>query len=69
MAKILIIDDDDQLRISFSKLLTEGHYDVVSAASGKAGIEIVKITPLDLVIPDVHLPGMNGLETFKEIKK
>ncbi|WP_321494101.1 sigma-54 dependent transcriptional regulator [uncultured Desulfobacter sp.] len=69
MAKILIIDDDDQLRISFSKLLTEEHYDVVSAASGEAGIDIVKTTPLDLVILDVRLPGMNGLETFKEIKK
>jgi len=69
MAKILIIDDDDQLRISFSKLLTEEHYDVVSAASGEAGIDIVNTTPLDLVILDVRLPGMNGLETFKEIKK
>lgn len=69
MAKILIIDDDDQLRISFSKLLTEEHYDVVSAASGEAGIEIVKTTPLDLVVLDVRLPGMNGLETFKAIKK
>ncbi|HBT89006.1 sigma-54 dependent transcriptional regulator [Desulfobacter sp.] len=69
MAKILIIDDDDQLRISFSKLLTEENYDVVSAASGEAGVEIVNTTPLDLVILDVRLPGMNGLETFKEIKK
>ncbi len=69
MAKILIIDDDDQLRLSFSKLLTEEKYDVVSAASGEAGIEIVNTTALDLVILDVRLPGMNGLETFKEIKK
>ena len=69
MAKILIIDDDDQLRISFSKLLTEENYDVVSAASGEAGLEIVNTTSLDLVILDVRLPGMNGLETFKEIKK
>ena len=57
MAKILIIDDDDQLRISFSKLLTEEHYDVVSAASGEAGIDIVKAAPLDLVILDVRLPA------------
>ena len=69
MAKILITDDDDQLRTSFSKLLTEEGYDVVTAASGEAGIEIVKTTKLDLVILDVRLPGMNGLETFKEIKK
>ena len=42
---------------------------MVSAASGEAGIEIVSTTSLDLVILDVRLPGMNGLETFKEIKK
>ncbi len=70
MAKILIIDDDDQLRTSFSKLLTEEGYEVVSAASGEAGIEIAKIQAkeLDLVILDVRLPGINGLEAFKAIK-
>ncbi|WDP88563.1 MAG: sigma-54-dependent Fis family transcriptional regulator [Desulfobacter sp.] len=69
MAKILIIDDDDQLRTSFSNLLREEGYDVVSAASGEAGLEIVETTPLDLVILDVRLPGINGIDAFKAIKK
>ncbi|HGY10890.1 MAG TPA: sigma-54-dependent Fis family transcriptional regulator, partial [Desulfobacterales bacterium] len=69
MDTILVIDDDDQLRISFSKLLKEEKYAVISAASGEAGIEIVKENRLDLVLLDLRLPGINGLETFKRIKK
>lgn len=69
MNTILVIDDDDQLRISFCKLLKEENYTVISAASGEAGIEIVKQNPLDLVMLDMRLPGMNGMETFKHIKE
>ncbi|MCM2286298.1 MAG: sigma-54 dependent transcriptional regulator [Desulfobacula sp.] len=69
MNTILVIDDDDQLRLSFCRLLKEENYTVISAASGEAGIDIVRGTPLDLVILDMRLPGMNGMETFKEIRK
>jgi nitrogen regulation protein NR(I) len=69
MTSILIIDDDDQLRKSFHKLLTEEGYDVRSAASGEAGLEILKNFVPDLVILDMRLPGMNGLETFQAIHR
>ncbi len=69
MNTILVVDDDDQLRISFCKLLKEEKYAVISAASGEAGIDIVRGTLLDLVILDMRLPGMNGMEAFKEIRK
>ena len=67
MSTILIIDDDDSLRKSFKKLLREEGYQVEDAASGEAGLKIVKQSNPDLVILDVRLPGMNGLETFKAI--
>jgi len=67
--RILIVDDDDQLRKSFEKLLREEGYEVHGAASGEAGIRIVEDTVPDLVVVDVRLPGMNGLETFKAIKE
>ena len=67
MSTILIIDDDDQLRKSFCKLLSEEGYTAEGAASGEAGIEIVQNQSPDLVIVDVRLPGMNGLETFEAI--
>jgi len=67
MSTILIIDDDDQLRKSFYKLLSEEGYRPQSAASGEAGLELVKKQPPDLVIVDVRLPGMSGLKTFEAI--
>jgi len=69
MNKILIIDDDDQLRKSFDKLLTEEGYNVICAASGEAGFDMVGQEHPDLVILDMRLPGMNGMETFEAIHK
>lgn len=67
MNSILIIDDDDQLRKSFQKLLAEEGYRIISAASGEAGIEIIGKEIPDLVVLDMRLPGINGLETFQRI--
>ena len=67
MSTILIIDDDDQLRKSFEKLLTEEGYSVESAPSGEAGLQLVKRKIPDLIILDMRLPGMNGFETFQTI--
>ena len=67
MSRILIIDDDDQLRKSFHKLLLQEGYSIESAASGETGITMIRQLPPDLVILDMRLPGMNGFETFKAI--
>jgi nitrogen regulation protein NR(I) len=69
MNTVLIIDDDDQLRKSFQKLLEEEGYGVMSAASGEAGVKLFEKQVPDLVIVDLRLPGMNGLETFKHIHR
>ena len=67
MSTILIVDDDDQLRRSFRKLLTEEGYAVESAASGEAAVQKVQKQAPDLVILDMRLPGRSGLETFRTI--
>ena len=67
MSTILIIDDDDQLRKSFEKLLIEEGYSVKSAPSGEAGLKLIQTKVLDLVILDMRLPGMNGFDTFQAI--
>ena len=69
MNTILIIDDDDQLRKSFERLLMEEGYSVESAPSGEKGLDRVTEKAPDLVILDIRLPGMNGLETFHAIHK
>ncbi|MDM8525137.1 sigma-54 dependent transcriptional regulator [Desulfococcaceae bacterium HSG8] len=67
MNTVLIIDDDDQLRKSFQKLLNGEGYHVETAASGEAGLDMIQKHSPDLVILDVRLPGMSGLETFQII--
>ena len=69
MSTILIVDDDDQLRRSFHKLLVEEGYAVESAASGEDGLQKIRQSLPDLVILDMRLPGMNGLETFRAVHR
>ena len=64
---ILIIDDDDQLRKSFERLLSEEGYFIESAPSGEEGLKRVQAKIPDVVILDMRLPGMNGFETFQAI--
>ncbi|MEW6348674.1 MAG: sigma-54 dependent transcriptional regulator [Thermodesulfobacteriota bacterium] len=67
MGTILIVDDDAQLRRSFEKLLTEEGHTIRTAGSGEVGLESVRGTCPDLVIMDVRLPGMDGLQTFQAV--
>ena len=69
MNSILIIDDDDQLRKSFQKILSEEGYNVQGAASGEAGLDIIRKKSPDLVVLDIRLPGMSGMETFQAIRE
>jgi DNA-binding NtrC family response regulator len=64
---VCVVDDDDQLRKSFQRLLTDEGYRVLSAGSGEEGIEIVREKVTDLVILDMKLPGISGLEAFSII--
>ena len=67
MGHILIVDDDAQLRQSFEKLLTAEGHTVKTASSGEAAISLVQAAVPDLVIMDVRMPGMSGLEAFRAI--
>ncbi len=65
MGNILIVDDDAQLRQSFEKLLTAEGHAVKTASSGEAALTMVRAGVPDLLIMDVRLPGMDGLEAFR----
>ena len=69
MGKILIVDDDTQLRQSFERLLDEEGHTVRIAPTGELGIAMVRTDIPDLVIMDVRLPGINGLEAFLAMRK
>ncbi|GAB6057456.1 response regulator [Desulfonatronum parangueonense] len=67
--KILLVDDETRFRTTVTKRLVERGQDVVAVGSGLAAIESVKQTPFDIVVLDVKMPGLNGLETLTELKK
>lgn len=67
MSFILIIDDDHQLNLSFSKILSGEGHKIASAFSGQEGIEAVKSKLPDLVILDIRLPDMSGIDVFETV--
>jgi len=69
MEKILVIDDSIELLELMSALLEDQNYIVYKALNGPKGIELFKDNEIDLVLLDVKLPGMNGIEILEKIKK
>lgn len=67
--KVLLVDDEDIFREATARQLTVRGFIVLTAASGEAAVEQVKIDPPEVVVLDQQMPGMHGSETFVEIKK
>jgi CheY-like chemotaxis protein len=67
MTRILIIDDDRSALLLYEMVLREEGYEVVTAVSGPEGLELMKSERPDLVVLDVSMPGMNGLEVLARI--
>lgn len=67
--KILVIDDDDLVRRSVEKLLTHTGYDVTIAHDFESAIKVIRSKEVDLVISDIRMPGKNGVETVREIRR
>ncbi len=67
MARILIADDDRVVRAAMSCLLGTRGYDVVEAASGREGLSRIASEDFDLLIVDIFMPDMDGLETIKRV--
>ncbi len=67
-AKLLLIDDDRELGEMLTEYLEAEHLDVAHRLSGEDGIDALKDGNYQLVILDIMLPGMNGLDVLKEIR-
>ena len=67
--RILIVDDEEVLRDVLRAVLESEGFSVLTAASGEEGLNTIDAEELDLVILDVMLPGITGLETLRQIKE
>jgi DNA-binding response OmpR family regulator len=61
---LLIIDDQQSVRVSLTYFLESAGYRVLSADSGKAALALADAEPFDGALIDIHMPGMNGFDTF-----
>jgi nitrogen regulation protein NR(I) len=69
MDKLLLIDDEADVQYSFHRIFDSPEIELTTAASGEEGLERVQEIKPDLVIMDVRLSGMSGLETLRRIRK
>lgn len=69
MQRVLIVDDEELIRASLKKAATEEGYEVFLAENGKEALTFVESADLDLVLLDLRLPDLNGIEVLKRIKE
>ena len=69
MAKILIVDDSASMRNMVSATLTSVGHQVIDAEDGQIGFTKANSTQFDLVVSDVNMPVLNGIELVRQLRK
>ncbi len=67
--RILLVDDEETLRLSIKQVLSEDGYEVITAKNGTEALGLARAEGFDLVITDLRMPGLSGLQLVSEIKK
>ena len=68
-SKIMVVDDEEGMRLTLEGIIEDEGYEVIGVEDGYQAIELAKETDFGLIFLDVKMPGINGVETYKEIKK
>lgn len=68
MRRCILVVDDDTMNLRRTKMILEKFYDVVLAESGEAALIVLERHKVDLILLDIAMPGMDGMETFERIK-
>jgi len=66
--KVLVVDDEAGLRMTIGANLELEGFEIVEAESGEQALELITAQPFDLVLSDIRMPGMNGVELFRKIR-
>jgi len=69
MKKILFIEDESALQKTFGEILAQEGFEMISALDGEAGLRLAKDKKPDLILLDLVLPKIHGLEVLKELKE
>lgn len=69
MKKILLVDDEESIHLLYREELEEVGYEVHSALSGNEALNTLEIIKPDLVILDINMPGINGIDTLRSMKE
>jgi DNA-binding NtrC family response regulator len=67
--KILVVDDEKNMRATLAAILEEKGYTVAEAATGEQALDLCQQQTFDVVLIDVRMPGLNGAETFRKIRR
>ena len=68
MKKILLVDDEEGIQLLYQEEFQDAGYEVISAFTGEEALEKFKSESPDLVILDIQMPGMNGIEVLRQMK-
>ena len=69
MARIMVIDDQESIRRIVRRALENDGHQVFEASDGEVGMALLEREPADVVITDIFMPGMDGIQTLREIRK
>ena len=69
MAKRILVVDDDEMNLMRTEMILEEDYEVLLADSGVRALHILRNQKIDLVLLDIDMPVMNGIETFQHMKE
>ncbi len=67
--QILVVDDEPMLRAALSRVLERSGFVVVTADCGAAALEVMSQTPVPMIISDMKMPGMTGLELLAQVQQ
>ena len=69
MRKRVLVVDDDEMNLKRTKMILNRDYEVLLAESGKAALDKIRFQKIDLILLDIAMPGMDGMETFERMRE